>query len=576
MSRCDLLRSFLGLWMLFIVAAVAAAENEGLEDLDKATQLKVTAESLDDLNEVIDHLDTALEKGLDKENTTFAEQLLVSSLVQRGTLFSAAVFNVPAQDPQRGLRSMQFRQFALSDLQRAVSLDDKLWDAYLLIGKMQVLPLGDAAAARRALSRVVDAADEATPQQRAEALALRSGLHKVEEKQLADLNRAVELEPEKPDYLRLRAQYLYSKEKLDEALADIDRALQSEPDHAATNELRGMILLGQEKYDEALSSFDRASELVPEAPLPYQHRGELYRQKGDLNKALEQLTKALELGPESVATLLVRAGIYYELKKTDEALEDIEQAIRVQPQLVQPHLMKAEIYAATDRLDQAIAQLERLVQLAPGNVPLLNRLGNFYLMARRPRKSIEVLNQVIEHDPENYGALRFRADAHLNIGKHAEAIADFERALPLIEEDESLLNNFAWVLATSPDDEVRDGQRALKMATKAAELTGYETPHVLSTLAAAHAETGDFESAKKWSQKAIEFSQKAIDAAEIDDERAQLQSIHKDLEKELANYNDGKPVRERQTAEDAADTPPAGDHALTPSAIPAPARTADF
>src|SRR5688572_28565889 len=56
----------------FLIAAgcrVSFAENEGLEDLDKATQLKVTAESLDDLNEVVDRLETALEKGLDDENT---------------------------------------------------------------------------------------------------------------------------------------------------------------------------------------------------------------------------------------------------------------------------------------------------------------------------------------------------------------------------------------------------------------------------------------------------------------------------------------------------------------------------
>ena len=77
------------------------------------------------------------------------------------------------------------------------------------------------------------------------------------------------------------------------------------------------------------------------------------------------------------------------------------------------------------------------------------------------------------------------------------------------EDDEHLLNNFAWVLATSPDDEFRDGKRAVELATKAAEQTNYETPHILSTLAAAYAETGDFENAKKWSAKAVELSQKA-------------------------------------------------------------------
>jgi tetratricopeptide (TPR) repeat protein len=574
----------LALSVLVACAAQLRAENEGRDDLDKATQLKVTAEKLDDLAEVIERLDDALEKGLDDSNKEIAKQMLVSTLMQRGTMFSAAVFNVPAQDPQRGMRLMQLRSWALTDLQRALELDDKLMDAQLQIGKLQSLPLGDSGAAKRAFSQVAKAA-EATPEQKAEAYALRSTLQTKDEKRLEDLNKAVELASKKPDYFRVRGQYLYGKEKFDEALADIDQALKLADDHAATHELRGMILLGLEKYDDALKSFDRASELEPEAALPYQHRAELYRQKGDLEKAVEQLTKALELAPDNVATLLIRSAVLYELKQTDKALADVEKAIQVAPRLAQPYLMRAEIYAATDRLDDAITQLEELLQQAPGNVPILSRLGSFYLMAGRPRKAIETLTLVIEQEPENFNALRFRADANLNISQHAEAAADFEKALAINEEDESLLNNYAWVLATSPDDKVRNGKKAVELATKASELTGHQTPHVLSTLGAAYAETGDFESAKKWSQQAVDLSKKAVDAAKDDEERAKLQKDLEQLQKELTSYEEKKPVRERQTAEEAPakedkkeDTERKDDR-LTPSDTEAPASsdsTADF
>ena len=572
MSPCKWFVWSLSCFLLMVTAAPAIAENEGLEDLDKATQLKVAAQSMDDLSKVIEHLETALEKGLDEENTEFAEQLLVASLLQRGTLFAETVFNVPLQDAQRGLRSMQLRQYALNDLQRAVEVDEKLWDAHLLIGKLQLM--ADTRAAKRALSQVVDAPD-ATPDQKAEALALRSAVQKDADKQATDLNRAVELQADKPDYYRLRAQHQYGKEKFDEALADIDRALKFDADHAASHELRGMILLGLEKYDDALASFDRASELVPEAALPYQHRGELYIKKGDPEKAIEQLTKALEIAPENVAALLVRATVYYELKQTDRALEDVETAIRVNPQLVQPHLMRAEMLAASERIDEAITHLERLVQVAPTQLQLLSQLGTFYIIDNQPRKAIEVLSRVVEQDPDNFRALRFRADAYLGIGQHAQAIADFERALALNGEDESLLNNFSWVLATSPEDKLRDGERALKLATQAAEMTNHETPHILSTLAAAYAETADFETAIKWSQKAVEVSQEAIESADSDDERNRLETERDQLQKELETYKKGEPVRERQSVEEEK-TPQPKDNALTPSVTPAPARTADF
>jgi tetratricopeptide (TPR) repeat protein len=562
--------------VLSFTAGGALAQNEGQESLDKATQLKVTAESLEDLNEVVDELEVALEKGLDEDNTKFAEELLVSSLLQRADLFSSAMFSVSPQDPQRGLKAMQYRQFALNDLQRAVQLDDELWQAHLQIGKLHLLPLGDSNAARRALTKVVDA-EGATVDQKAEALALRSSVQRDTERQLADLDRAIELQPDKPEFLRLRAQTRFSHKKMDEALADIDQAIKMEEEHAASHELRGMILMDLERYDDALAAFDRAGAMAPEAALPFQHRGELFRKKGDLEKALEQLTKALELAPDNFATLIIRAGVYYELKQTDKALEDVEHALRVQPQRVEPHLMRAEILAASGRMKEAIDQLEKLLELAPDQVHVLSQLGTFYIIDGQPRKAVEMFTKVLEQDPDNVSAQRFRADAYLNLGEHDKAIADFEHVLPEYDEDQSVLNNYAWVLATSPDDELRNGKRALELATKAAELTDHQTPHVLSTLAAAYAETGDFENAKKWSTKSIELSKKAVEAAENDDERAERNAEHEQLEKELASYEEGKPVRERQTPkeEEEAAAPPA-DQTAKPNGEQTPTGTDDL
>src|SRR5690606_22601961 len=119
----------------------------------------------------------------------------------------------------------------------------------------------------------------------------------------------------------------------------------------------------------------------------------------------------------------------------------------------------------------------------------------FYLAAKQPRKAIEKCKAALEKDPENFVALRTRADALLSIGKHAEAVADFERAMILRPSDDGVLNNLAWVLATSPEDNVRDGERAIEIATQACRATNYRKAHILSTLAAAFAESGNWEKA---------------------------------------------------------------------------------
>jgi Tfp pilus assembly protein PilF len=302
----------------------------------------------------------------------------------------------------------------------------------------------------------------------------------------------------------------------------------------------------------------------------------LYLQKGDAKKALEQLTKALEIAPDNVAALLTRARVYNELKETDKSLADIDGAIKAQPALAMPYLMKADILATSNRLNEAIAGLEKLVKSAPGNEQLLTQLSSFYLMANKPRKAIEAANTILEKDPENFNALRMRADAYLSIGKHAEAIADFGKAIAQKDDDESLNNNFAWVLATSPDDKLRDGTKALKLATKAAESSKYETPHILSTLAAAYAETGDYDNAVKWSQKSVDLAQKEVDSAKADDDKSKMEADRDQLKKELDSYHDHKPVRERQTAEDAPDAPTTKDHAVTPTAAATPAKKSDL
>src|SRR5262249_49421907 len=61
----------------------------------------------------------------------------------------------------------------------------------------------------------------------------------------------------------------------------------------------------------------------------------------------------------------------------------------------------------------------------------------------------------------------------------------------------------AQLLATCPDDKVRDGKRAVQYATTACELTDWKVPSCLETLAAAYAEAGQFEEAIRYQTRAL-------------------------------------------------------------------------
>ncbi len=113
---------------------------------------------------------------------------------------------------------------------------------------------------------------------------------------------------------------------------------------------------------------------------------------------------------------------------------------------------------------------------------------------------------------------------------------DYARALDLLSSTAELTsavmvtNSLAWLLATCPDPTIRDGPRAVRVATQACEATDWSDPSILDTLAAAYAESGDFESAIKWSEKSqLNYN---------DDEGAL------ELKQHLQSFREGKPVRE--------------------------------
>jgi tetratricopeptide (TPR) repeat protein len=92
--------------------------------------------------------------------------------------------------------------------------------------------------------------------------------------------------------------------------------------------------------------------------------------------------------------------------------------------------------------------------------------------------------------------------------KYAPAITAGDQALRLDPKNWLALNNRAWILATCPEDTLRDGKRALEDAKAACEFSQWKHPHCLGTLAAAHAELRQWDEAVRWQEKAIELADK--------------------------------------------------------------------
>lgn len=139
--------------------------------------------------------------------------------------------------------------------------------------------------------------------------------------------------------------------------------------------------------------------------------------------------------------------------------------------------------------------------------------------------ALPFLDRFLERHPEDAWAAH--TSARIRMDRR-----DFGRARDILasaSDDALNANSLAWLLATCPDAQVRDGRRAVELARQVCESTAWENPSYLDTLAAAYAECGDFTEAVKWSTKAVELSSDA--------ER-------QPLEETLRILKNGQPIRE--------------------------------
>ena len=81
--------------------------------------------------------------------------------------------------------------------------------------------------------------------------------------------------------------------------------------------------------------------------------------------------------------------------------------------------------------------------------------------------------------------------------------------------DVGTLNDLAWLLATSPFDDLRNGKEAVRLAEHARDITHSQEPAVLDTLGAAYAEAGKFSRAVEAARKALALAVKNNDTASV-------------------------------------------------------------
>ena len=161
-------------------------------------------------------------------------------------------------------------------------------------------------------------------------------------------------------------------------------------------------------------------------------------------------------------------------------------------------------------------------------------LGAAQVQQGKYDEAIPHLKNAIKLNPSSDKAQINLGMAFASKGKLDEAIEHFNEALRISPNWPAPMNFLAWLLATTQSPDIFNPKEALRLGKKACELTGYQDPAMLDTLAAAYASAGIF-------SKAVTVAERALELAKF----AKKKKLAEDIQNHLTLFKVGKAYYEK-------------------------------
>ena len=231
----------------------------------------------------------------------------------------------------------------------------------------------------------------------------------------------------------------------------------------------GRALRKARRYDEAIAAFEEAARLRPDDAGIRHFVGTIWAARGDLRRAVHEFRAALQLAPDHLPSRGDLGRALRQMGAVDEAIAIFREILRMYPDEPQAHLSLALALIEKGELDEAERHLVQYLEWKPDDASARTTFAQMLAGQGDPGAAIREYREVLQRDADHVDAL----------------------------------NNLAWLFATHPDGQYRDGDEAVRLAERACERTKRSAPALLDTLAAAYAEAGRFDDAVRTAVEAL-------------------------------------------------------------------------
>ena len=195
------------------------------------------------------------------------------------------------------------------------------------------------------------------------------------------------------------------------------------------------------------------------------------------------------------------------LGREDQAIELYRKALQLNEQQSRVQLDLALALLRTGKAADATEHFEAALRANPGDRDTRKLLVLALTQAKHFAEMEQQARRLVADNPQDAIARLHLAYALKNQQKYAESLKEYRQVLKQDQSQIAAQNDLAWLLATCPDETIRDGAEALRIALRVSNATGGRVPPILDTLAAAQAASGDFAAAVETVNRAIEIDQ---------------------------------------------------------------------
>jgi tetratricopeptide (TPR) repeat protein len=230
-------------------------------------------------------------------------------------------------------------------------------------------------------------------------------------------------------------------------------------------------------------------------------RGKLALESQRYADAADEFRKAIKANEQSVTAHVNLGGALIQTGNSRDAAEQFEIALRIDPKTASAHYNLAVLLAQAQQHEPAIAHLRSILSVDAEDLSARFFLAQELLKSNRTEEALSEFSRVIEANPDNEDALIEQVKLLQQAKRYREALAGLEKGHKQFPQKGRTAATLAYLLAASPQFDLRDGARALELAQLIYKATGSIEHGAL--VAMALAELGRCAEAAEWQRRMI-------------------------------------------------------------------------